>query len=206
MGVIAAMCDRVQVMRYGEFVEAGTVDDIFYAPKHDYTRMLLDAVPRLDQPDKPGHPKLPPVRGGDAAETLIEAKDVKVHFPIRMSGGLFGKTKPLKAVNGVSFQASPRRDAGRGGRSGCGKSTSARAVLQLIEPREGSVVWLGKTDLMGLVADARDAQDAQGSADRPPGSARLARSAHADRRFDRRAAACSNLISAAPKCATRCAR
>jgi oligopeptide/dipeptide ABC transporter ATP-binding protein len=150
MGVIAAMCDRVQVMRYGEFVEAGPVDDIFYAPKHDYTRMLLDAVPRLDQPDKAGHPKLPPVRGGDAAETLIEAKEVKVHFPIRMSGGLFGKTKPLKAVNGVSFKLRRGETLGVVGESGCGKSTLARAVLQLIEPREGSVVWLGKTDLMEL--------------------------------------------------------
>ena len=150
MGVIAAMCDRVQVMRYGEFVEAGPVDDVFYAPKHDYTRMLLDAVPRLDQPDKPGHPKLLPVkdRGGDS--TLMEASDIKVHFPIHMSGGLFGKTKPLKAVNGVSFKLKKGETLGIVGESGCGKSTLARAVLQLVEPREGKVVWLGGKDLMDL--------------------------------------------------------
>src|SRR6266478_2192342 len=45
MGVIAAMCDRVQVMRYGEFVEAGPAEEVFYRPKHPYTRMLLDAMP-----------------------------------------------------------------------------------------------------------------------------------------------------------------
>jgi len=148
MGVIASMCDRVQVMRYGEFVEAGPVDDIFYAPRHDYTRMLLDAVPRLDQPDKPGHPVLPPIENWWERETLIDVQDVKVHFPIRMSGGLFGKTKPLKAVNGVSFELKKGETLGIVGESGCGKSTLARAVLQFGEPRQGAVVWLGKKDLM----------------------------------------------------------
>ena len=150
MGVIASMCDRVQVMRYGEFVEAGTVDDIFYEPKHPYTRMLLDAVPRLDQPDKAGHPRLAPVKEQGSNSTLLDAEDIKVYFPIRMSGGLFGKTKPLKAVNGVSFKIRKGETLGVVGESGCGKSTLARAVLQLVEPREGKVVWLGKTDLMDL--------------------------------------------------------
>ena len=148
MGVIASMCDRVQVMRYGEFVEAGPVDEIFYAPQHAYTKMLLDAVPRLDQPDKPGHPKLPPMTDRSSRNTLIDVKDVKVHFPIRMSGGLFGKVKPLKAVNGVSFELKKGETLGIVGESGCGKSTLARAVLQLVEPRQGSVVWLGGKDLM----------------------------------------------------------
>ena len=148
MGVIASMCDRVQVMRYGEFVEAGPVDEIFYAPKHGYTQMLLDAVPRLDQPDKPGHPVLPPIENWQDCETLIDVQDVKVHFPIRMSGGLFGKTKPLKAVNGVSFELKKGETLGIVGESGCGKSTLARAVLQLVDPRQGSVVWLGGKDLM----------------------------------------------------------
>jgi len=147
MGVIASMCDRVQVMRYGEFVEAGPVDEIFYAPRHDYTKMLLDAVPRLDQPDRPGHPKLPSVNFA-GRETLLTVDDVKVHFPIRMGGGLFAKTKPLKAVNGVSFQLKKGETLGIVGESGCGKSTLARAVLQLVEPRQGSVVWLGQKELM----------------------------------------------------------
>ena len=46
MGVVARMCDRVIVMRYGEIVERGSVDDIFYNPRHDYTKMLLEAVPQ----------------------------------------------------------------------------------------------------------------------------------------------------------------
>src|SRR4030088_1528785 len=45
MGVIAGIADRVQVMREGEIVETGSADDIFYRPRHAYTRMLLDAMP-----------------------------------------------------------------------------------------------------------------------------------------------------------------
>src|SRR5258708_28717364 len=55
MGVIAAICDRVQVMRYGEFVEAGAAEDIFYRPKHPYTRMLPDAMPPLYKPTRTSH-------------------------------------------------------------------------------------------------------------------------------------------------------
>jgi peptide/nickel transport system ATP-binding protein len=58
MGVVARMCDRVIVMRHGEIVETGTSDDIFYKPQHEYTKMLLNAVPRIDQPNREGRPKL----------------------------------------------------------------------------------------------------------------------------------------------------
>ncbi len=58
MGVVARMCDRVIVMRYGEIVESGSIDDIFYRPQHAYTRMLLEAVPRIDQPNREGRPAL----------------------------------------------------------------------------------------------------------------------------------------------------
>jgi len=45
MGVVARLCDRVQVMRQGEYVESGSVDALFHSPVHDYTKRLLDAVP-----------------------------------------------------------------------------------------------------------------------------------------------------------------
>jgi ABC-type dipeptide/oligopeptide/nickel transport system ATPase component len=48
-GVVAGMVDRVNVMYRGEIVEAGAIDDVFASPRHDYTRALLDAVPRLDR-------------------------------------------------------------------------------------------------------------------------------------------------------------
>lgn len=50
LGVVAGLCDRVLVMYAGQAVECGSVEQIFYAPKHPYTKGLLDSVPRLDQP------------------------------------------------------------------------------------------------------------------------------------------------------------
>ena len=145
MGVVARMCDRIQVMRLGEFVEEGTAEEIFHAPKHPYTKMLLDAMPRIDAPNKGKAVKeiLP------TGETVLNVDDVKVHFPIRIESGLFGKKIPLKAVDGVSFDLREGETLGIVGESGCGKSTLARAVLQLIPPTFGSVAWLGKP-LVGL--------------------------------------------------------
>ncbi|MFN4225655.1 MAG: dipeptide ABC transporter ATP-binding protein [Hyphomonas sp.] len=143
MGVVARMCDRVIVMRHGEIVEQGTTDEIFYAPKHDYTQMLLAAVPRIDQPDPPGRPALAPAPAPEI-EPVLKVEDMKIHFPIQVKGGLFGRRKPLKAVNGVSFDLRPGETLGVVGESGCGKSTLARGVLRLIPPTTGTVAWLGR--------------------------------------------------------------
>lgn len=149
MGVVARMADRVQVMKHGEYVEGGGVYDIFKAPKHPYTQMLLDAMPRIDQPDKPGHEALPPREVVGEDKPLLVADDVKVHFPVVVGGGLFPKTKPLKAVDGVSFDLRKGETLGIVGESGCGKSTLARAVLRLVPASEGAVSWIGK-DLLSM--------------------------------------------------------
>jgi peptide/nickel transport system ATP-binding protein len=143
MGVVARMCDRVVVMRHGEIVEQGGIDDIFYNPQHEYTKMLLDAVPRIDMPNKPGRPELGPAPDADAVPLLV-ADELKVHFPINIGGGLFGKMKPLKAVDGVSFDLRAGETLGVVGESGCGKSTLARAVLKLVPQTSGTVAWMGR--------------------------------------------------------------
>jgi oligopeptide/dipeptide ABC transporter ATP-binding protein len=142
MGVIASMCDRVQVMRYGEFVETGPADDIFYHPKHPYTQMLLDAMPRIDRPERPGRIPLKPLPS--ASPVLLSADDVKVHFPIKVGGTILPKYKPLRAVDGVSFTLKEGETLGVVGESGCGKSTLARAVLRLLPKTAGTVVWAGR--------------------------------------------------------------
>ena len=147
MGVVARMCDRVVVMRHGEIVETGAIDEIFYNPQHEYTKMLLDAVPRIDQPNRPGRPSLGPAPGAEV-EPILRADDLKVHFPINIGGGLFGKTKPLKAVDGVSFDLKPGETLGVVGESGCGKSTLARAVLKLVPQTAGTIAWMGR-DISG---------------------------------------------------------
>ncbi len=156
MGVVAGMCDRVEVMRQGVFVEEGGVNDIFYSPKHAYTKMLIDAMPSIDNPEKHGT-KLPLVKSNDGAP-LLDVEDIKVHFPVRIGTTpfLLPKFKPLRAVDGVSFQLQPGETLGIVGESGCGKSTLARAVLQLVQATSGDVVWLGKSLLKASKSAVRN--------------------------------------------------
>ncbi len=60
LGVVAGMCDRIAVMYAGKVVETGTTDDIFYNPSHEYTKGLLQSVPKLNELD---HKKLIPIEG-----------------------------------------------------------------------------------------------------------------------------------------------
>jgi oligopeptide/dipeptide ABC transporter ATP-binding protein len=140
MGVIARIADRVCVMRQGAYVEEGPVERIFAAPAAPYTRALLDAIPRLDRDDRGGRPTLEPVAAD--APVIVEAKGVKVWFPIRH--GAFGKTVQLRAVDGVDITLRRGETLGVVGESGSGKSTLARAVLKLIPPSAGAVTILGR--------------------------------------------------------------
>lgn len=142
MGVVARLADKVQVMNKGQYVESGSAEDIFYSPKDEYTKKLLSAVPRLDRVNRKGVSLANPPDEND--EIIIDAKDLKVHFPIKIGGGLLPKTKPLKAVDGVDIFIRSGETIGVVGESGCGKSTLARAILKLIPPSSGSISWLGK--------------------------------------------------------------
>src|SRR5438552_1377979 len=74
--------------------------------------------------------------------TLIDVKGLKVHFPVK--GGLLGRTvATVKAVDGVDLFVRQGETLGLVGESGCGKSTTGRAILQLIKPTAGSVVFDG---------------------------------------------------------------
>ncbi|MEM8731813.1 MAG: dipeptide ABC transporter ATP-binding protein [Pseudomonadota bacterium] len=155
MGVVARMCDRMEVMQFGQVVESGAAEQIFSAAHHPYTRRLLEAMPRIDAGNAPV--PLP-------AETpaLLDVTDLRVEFPIKPETGFFRRSIPLKAVNGVSFSLARGETLGIVGESGCGKSTLARAVLRLIEPTGGDVSWLGTplTDLdkSALKAERKDLQ------------------------------------------------
>jgi oligopeptide/dipeptide ABC transporter ATP-binding protein len=140
MGVIARLADRVCVMRDGAYVEAGDVDSLFAAPKTDYARALLDAIPRLDRADRGGRPVLTPAAAD--APLVVKGEDVKVWFPVRE--GVLGHRKDLRAVDGVSFEIRRGETLGVVGESGCGKSTLSRAVLHLIPATGGAVTVLGR--------------------------------------------------------------
>jgi oligopeptide transport system ATP-binding protein len=75
---------------------------------------------------------------------VLKVENLKVHFPIKTGGFFNAKILPLKAVDGVSFDVAAGECLGVVGESGCGKSTLGRAVLQLIKPTAGKVVWMGE--------------------------------------------------------------
>ena len=72
---------------------------------------------------------------------LIEVRNLKEHFPIQVSGF---KTKPLKAVDGVSFSIKRGETLGLVGESGCGKTTVGRTLLHLYKPTDGEIIYDGK--------------------------------------------------------------
>jgi oligopeptide transport system ATP-binding protein len=81
-------------------------------------------------------------------EVLLSVKDIKMHFPIK--GGLLGRTQAhVKAVDGVSFDILKGETLGLVGESGCGKSTTGRVLLRLLEATSGSVNFDGK-DIFSL--------------------------------------------------------
>jgi oligopeptide/dipeptide ABC transporter ATP-binding protein len=92
---------------------------------------------------------------------LLEVRNLKKYFPIK--GGIFSKTIGyVYAVDGVSFYLNQGESLGLVGESGCGKSTTARAILRLIEPTEGEVLFEGKDvcklDHKGMRSIRRDMQ------------------------------------------------
>ena len=93
------------------------------------------------------------------SETLLQVRDLKVHFPVRTGGVLKATHQMLKAVDGVSFDLKAGETLGIVGESGCGKSTLGRAVLRLLPPTAGHIVWLGEdmTHLAGSDLKARRA-------------------------------------------------
>lgn len=158
MGVVAQIADRVAVMRYGEIVESGTAQAIFAHPQHPYTQALLSAVPRLGalkdiehpcffrliDPDngkviEPPSDKLPP-----PGETILEIKNLVKTFPVRTD--FWGRpTYVVRACDHVSFDLRAGETLSIVGESGCGKSTTGRAVLRLLDVDSGEVLHRGKS-------------------------------------------------------------
>ncbi len=129
--MVQHIADRVAVMQAGAMVETGTVREVFAAPQHAYTRMLLAAVPQgVATPIKP-----------DARE-ILSCADVSVHFPVK-SPILRRTLRVVRAVENVHFSLHAGETLGVVGESGSGKSSLGYALLRLIKS-EGRIVFLGR--------------------------------------------------------------
>ncbi|UXZ94529.1 ABC transporter ATP-binding protein [Pseudomonas phytophila] len=137
MGVVVDIADRVCVMRHGEIVESGTVDDVLSRPRVAYTQALLAAVPAL---------KPRPSRRESSPQVVLDVSELGKVYPA--AGGVlswFGKQRPgTRAVHEVSFLLKRGRTLGIVGESGSGKSTVARCVMRLLTPTHGAVRVTGK--------------------------------------------------------------
>ncbi|HEM7894016.1 dipeptide ABC transporter ATP-binding protein [Burkholderia cepacia] len=170
MGVVAEVADRVLVMYRGEKVEEGESDRIFAAPAHRYTRALLAAVPKLgsmqgtDAPEKfpllkvegantaapAASPAPAPAAKSDAqrgfdqsASPILRVRDLVTRFPVK--SGVFGRVSQyVHAVERVSFELRAGETLALVGESGCGKSTTGRSLLRLVESQSGSIEFDGR--------------------------------------------------------------
>ena len=131
LGIVRKMAERVCVMRYGEIVERGTVEEIFNGPQHDYTKHLIASEPKGSPP--PADPSAP---------VVMEAEDLKVWFPVKR--GLMRRTVDhIKAVDGLSLKLREGHTLGVVGESGSGKTTLGLALMRLISSR-GRIAYVGK--------------------------------------------------------------
>ncbi|MGF6160189.1 peptide/nickel transport system ATP-binding protein [Ensifer sp. KUDG1] len=159
MGVVAEIADRTVVMFRGDAVETGNTEDIFLRAKHPYTRALLSAVPMLGSMKGENQPMRFPVidaatglpsATAEATDTvqsgrkpILEVKNLVKRFDIH--AGLLGKLKGrVHAIENVSFSLQPGETLSLVGESGCGKSTTGRAIMRLIEPESGAVTLDGQ--------------------------------------------------------------
>ncbi len=131
LGIVRKLAHRALVMQSGKIVEAGAVEDVFSNPQHAYTQHLLAAEPK-------GKPIPPPAD----ARTLVEARNVRVWFPIK--GGVMRRTVGhVKAVDGIDFRLREGHTLGVVGESGSGKTTLGLALLRL-ESAQGQILFDGK--------------------------------------------------------------
>ena len=131
-GVVAEIAHRVAVLREGRLVELGAKLDVLQRPRHDYTRMLIRAVPTLQPHERPVDP---------AAPVVLQTQNLSKTYVDR---GWIGRRREVRAASGVNLEVRKGQTLGIVGESGSGKSTVARCIVRLIEPSGGEIRLAGR--------------------------------------------------------------
>ena len=133
IGLVAGIADEIMVMQNGVAVEQGSLDAVLDNPQHDYTKHLLNAVPHFTFGKT--------VRSDGqrfGAPPIVTVDNLAVRFPV--TRGLFRtRSGAVHAVDGVAFDLVPGETLAIVGESGSGKSTTARAILGLVEATRGQI-------------------------------------------------------------------
>lgn len=164
LAVAAEIADRILVMHQGRIVEQGSTMQLFTNPQHDYTKALLASRPRFkklpkslpilttnflidqEEPRVQLDEQESSIKYKSSLESLfplLQVEALKVYFPLKK--GIFGRAREqVKAVDGVSFSMLPGETLGLVGESGSGKTTLGRAILRLVNPTSGRVLYYGQ--------------------------------------------------------------
>jgi len=130
LNLVEHYSDYVCVMKQGEIVEQADKQTLFDNPKHEYTRLLLNAQP---------HKITAQIK--DNAESILKAKDVRVYFPVT-KGFFKRKIDEVKAVDQITLKLAHGETLGIVGESGSGKTTLGMALLKL-ENSTGDILFDG---------------------------------------------------------------
>jgi peptide/nickel transport system ATP-binding protein len=172
LGILAEIADRAIVMNQGEVVESGDTKSILQTPQHPYTKGLIACRPQSDRQlrllptvsdfmemqngqmveKEPTDSKCTEVVSSEEIaarlrelqkqDPILSVTNLRIEFPIRGILGL--KKRYLVAVNNISFDVYPGETLGLVGESGCGKTTTGRALLGLANRFMGSVKFEGR--------------------------------------------------------------
>ncbi len=145
LGLAAAYCDHLIVMKSGEVVETAPALELFRNPQHAYTKRLLRATPHgtgnvrdlLPEDAQPADAPPAPVPAA-AATPLLEVENLVKEYPLKAD-----PTGVFRAVDGISFTVGRGESVGLVGESGCGKSTTSAMIMRLLDPTSGIIRFDG---------------------------------------------------------------
>ncbi|MGZ9896066.1 ABC transporter ATP-binding protein [Bordetella bronchiseptica] len=153
LAVVRHVAHHVALMRGGEIVESADARTFFEQPRHPYARELFDAIPTFAKRGRPLSAQGRAAQHGQAAPeagaVVLDVQDLLVHYPVR-KGVLRRVASWVEAVNGVTFTLRAGETLALLGESGCGKTTTGKALLRLVEgARVRGRAMLDGHDLLG---------------------------------------------------------